>query len=485
MNININEKQKKIIIISSIVASILLIISIIFFIILYNINKFLNVDYYYNGISIENIDISKLTKIDVEKKINEIEQKSISKIKADLKYEDKTIYLTSKDFKFEYDTKDVLNEAYSYGRKGNIFKRYKMVKNLEKSKKNFEVTPTPNEKSIKEQISLLAKKINQQAITAGVKFQPNNKEIFAYTQGVNGKKINEENLFDTLKKELSIKSPKSDNIIKIPIITIPHKSKTIEELKKETVLISKFSTTSTNNANGNSNMRLALSKVNGTVLKPKETFSYNNTIGNSTNGAGGWLPAGAIQNGVLIQSYGGGICQGSTTIYGAVLRAGLQITERHEHGFPIGYVPIGQDAAVSYGSIDFKFTNNYDTPIYIRSYMYGTTLMVEIYGKQPTTWDNITVSSQTSQVIPPPAEQIIKDDTLEKGQINVEKEARTGYRANAWRQYYKNGTLIKTEYLQSSYYAPVQAIVKEGTKEPPKKPNPPKPNRPKPNRPIN
>lgn len=468
--INIDTNKKKIIIISSIVLGILLILGLIYWIITYNMSKFLNIDEYYKGISVENVDISELTKEQAIEKKSEMEKNAISNIKIDLKYEDKTFYLSGNDFKFNYDTDEVLEKAYNIGRKGNLFSRYKTVKNLEKDKKIFDLTATADEKSIQEQIDAISKEINQDPVKNSVKFTPNEQEMFTYIEGHDGKKVNSEELLKQIKESLSDEKNEETKVINIPVTAIPHESKSIEELKQETSLIAKFSTVSSNNANGNSNMALAMRKINGTVLQPKETFSYNNTLGDTTSPAGGWLPAGAIENGKLIQSYGGGICQGSTTLYGAVLRAGLEITERSEHGFPIGYVNIGQDAAVSSGWLDFQFTNNYDTPIYIKSYMYGVTLTVEIYGKKPAEWDEITVSSQTTQVISPPAEQIIQDNTLPKGERVVEKEARTGYRATAQRHYYKNGALIKSEDLQSSYYAPVQGIVKVGTKEPPAPP---------------
>ncbi len=98
--------------------------------------------------------------------------------------------------------------------------------------------------------------------------------------------------------------------------------------KKDFGMISSFETVSTNTENGNHNMGLALSRVNGTVLNPGDTFSYENIVGDSTNASTGFLPAGGLSGGALVQMYGGGICQASSTIYGAALRAGMTITLR-------------------------------------------------------------------------------------------------------------------------------------------------------------
>ena len=115
-------------------------------------------------------------------------------------------------------------------------------------------------------------------------------------------------------------------------------------LQEHFVKLSSYSTVSTNTANGNSNMALALSKVNGTILDPGEEFSYNTTLGDSTDPNNGWLPAGGISGGVIVQMYGGGICQGSSTLYIASLYAGMEIVERWCHAMPSSYCPIGLDA---------------------------------------------------------------------------------------------------------------------------------------------
>lgn len=463
---DVNNKKKKIIIISSIVISCIIILCITLYILMQSIYNVLNIETFYNGIYIENIDFSSLDKNQATDKINELQQQSTKDIKLSLKYGDKIFYLSSENLKFNYDTNDIVEQAYNYGRKGNIFKRYETVQELKKEPKKFFITAKVDEDSVKEQIKNIAQQINKQAVDSGIKFTYNEPEMFKYINGHDGIQVNEEELFNTIKHELSTNKFDSEVEIQIPTTTIPHKSKSMEEFKEETQLIAKFTTVSTNNANGNSNMRLALSKINGTVLQPNETFSYNDTLGNSTTPAGGWLPAGAIQDGALVQEYGGGICQVSTTLYGAVLRSGLKVTQRRNHSFPIGYVDIGQDAAVSYGSLDFKFTNNYDTPIYVKSYMSGVTLVIEIYGKKSKEWDNISVSSKTTQVMNPPSHQIIQDNTILEGKQVLEKQARTGYKAQAWRTYYKNGQVVKTENLSSSNYAPVQGVIRVGTKKP-------------------
>ena len=111
------------------------------------------------------------------------------------------------------------------------------------------------------------------------------------------------------------------------------------------------------------NIRITCSALNGTVFSKGETFSFCNTLGPST-AEKGYEKADVIVDGKTIQALGGGNCQVSSTLYNAVLAIPeLEVVERHEHGKDVSYVPDGKDAAVSYGSVDFKFKNNYSTDI--------------------------------------------------------------------------------------------------------------------------
>ncbi|MBR4889382.1 MAG: VanW family protein [Clostridia bacterium] len=218
-----------------------------------------------------------------------------------------------------------------------------------------------------------------------------------------------------------------------------------------------YSTWSTNTANGNHNMALALSRVNGTMLQPGEIFSYNGVVGDSSNPNNGFKLAGIIVNGKSDQGYGGGVCQGSTTLYGAVIRSGLEITMRECHSIPSSYCPLGQDATISYGYLDFQFRNSTEYPIYIEAGMYGTQLICTIYGYQPDDWDTIEVASwQTSSE--PFEITFKKDENIPLGEYEEDVSGLYKRTASAVRQYYKDGVLVREEWLPDSYYPVRDAI---------------------------
>ena len=139
------------------------------------------------------------------------------------------------------------------------------------------------------------------------------------------------------------------------------------------------STNHTNESNRNANLRQACKAINGTLVRPGEVFSYNATLGERTEKKG-YKPAGAYSGGKTVQTVGGGICQVSSTLYYACLKADLEIVERTAHGYTVSYLPYGMDATVSWGTLDFKFKNNTEYPIRIVASMSDGQVHVKLIG---------------------------------------------------------------------------------------------------------
>ena len=135
------------------------------------------------------------------------------------------------------------------------------------------------------------------------------------------------------------------------------------------------------NRNRSTNLELAASKINGTVVMPGEVFSYNKTVGKRTVEAG-YKEAAGFSGGRVVPMLGGGICQVSSTLYDAVLYANLGIVERHNHMFQVAYIDTGKDATVVYGSLDFKFENTRKYPIMLQASARSGLLQIKVYGKK-------------------------------------------------------------------------------------------------------
>ncbi|MDD3253713.1 MAG: VanW family protein [Lachnospiraceae bacterium] len=206
--------------------------------------------------------------------------------------------------------------------------------------------------------------------------------------------------------------------------------------------VATFTTKTTANAKRNTNVKLAAQAVNGTVLQPGEEFSFNGTVGERTE-AKGYKGAAAYNNGEVVEEIGGGVCQVSSTLYNAVLKAGLKTTVRRSHTFEPSYVTPGTDAAVSWGSPDYKFVNNSDTAIGIRASYSDQTMTVSIYAI-PLLEEGVSYALKSTKIkdMDPPAPTYEEDPTLAPG---VEKNKSNGSIGSYWETKLivtKNGEVI-------------------------------------------
>ncbi len=196
------------------------------------------------------------------------------------------------------------------------------------------------------------------------------------------------------------------------------------------------------------NIRLAAESIDDTVLPPGEEFSMNEAAG-PYNRAQGFQPAPVFRAGEVITGIGGGVCQISSTLYNAALLAGLEVTERHSHSLPVGYLPLGKDASVSYGTADLKFVNSLSNHVYIRMEAADGVLTAEVYG---TGEKDVEVRSTVVETISPPVEYVGSPDVDEAVVVQGGEEG------------YRTVTHIvidgQEEVLSRDYYLPRERIVK-------------------------
>lgn len=204
------------------------------------------------------------------------------------------------------------------------------------------------------------------------------------------------------------------------------------------------------------NVNLAARSINNIVLKKGEVFSYNNVLGERTE-ARGYSGAKVYAGGEVVDGLGGGICQVSSTLYNAVLFADLQIVTRTCHSLPVTYVPLGRDATVSYGSIDFKFKNQYDDPIKISASSGGGTLTVSIYGKKTS---DKKVELYTERISTIPFEEIERpDEEIPEGETKVKQTGSNGAVVKTYKKVTENGKVISNKLLHTSRYNPINKII--------------------------
>lgn len=241
---------------------------------------------------------------------------------------------------------------------------------------------------------------------------------------------------------------------------------TVKSLPKEAFPdeLATYSTTyASSNYNRSQNISIATNSVNGTVLMPGETFSYNETLGQRTT-AKGYREAGAYVNGQLSNEVGGGICQVSSTLYNAALLTNLEIVARTNHSFESSYVPAGQDATVSWRSPDFQFKNNREYPIKIVASAGSGKVTFIIYGvKSPDDYEVKIQSSKTSSI--PFSTSYENDPSLPVGTTKIKQSGSNGCRSVTYKILYKDGQEVSRTLINSDTYKPHDQIVVRGTQQ--------------------
>ena len=509
-----SNHNRKLIIVFTIVAIVLVcfIFSVIFALINQANNRIIS------NISAMSVDISNLTMDEAKQKLQE---KIQERLETDivLKHNDEDYILTPSQFDFSYDIDKTLEKAYMVGRNGNIFENNYEILYQKKHKKDFEMDVSYNEDLLKNIIPQLNSGFkdgikepsyevdgSKLIITSGqdgsiVKYEELKSLILEKMEDEN---FNTDSIdipvetgkadeidIDSIHKEIykeAVNASYSTNTYKITAssngidfaisideakamlktkkseYTIPLKviypSVTTDSIGAEAFpdLLSSYTTSyATSNSNRSNNIALAASKLDGTVIMPGETFSYNETIGKRTVSAG-FKEAGAYSNGQVVTEVGGGICQVSSTLYNAVLRVNLEIVSRKNHNFQVSYVPIGTDATVSWQQPDFKFKNNRNYAIRIRATTSNKKITIQVYGLKQADDYEVEIQSERTGTIQYKT-TYTTDSSLRKGQSKVIQKGSNGATSITYKILKRNGEVVSKEVISRDKYQPHNQVI--------------------------
>lgn len=286
-------------------------------------------------------------------------------------------------------------------------------------------------------------------------------DSFVVTPSVDGQTVDLENTKKALMDALALGL--EEPVMVTAAVTQARPRITTDMLSSIHDLLGTFSTDFSSSGNARAtNLRVGAGKINAHVLLPGETLSGYDCMHPFTN-ANGYATAAAYENGQVVDSVGGGVCQISTTLYNAALGAELDISQRQNHSMIVTYVKPSQDAAIAGTFKDLKLTNNYSTPIYVEGYTSGRTLTFSIYGKE-TRSANRTVKyvSETLGTIDPgpPKEEV--DPAMAPGTRKKVQSSHRGYKSRLWKYVYENGVEQSREILHTDTYNASPAIFKVG-----------------------
>jgi len=459
----VKKLNKNTLIIASVI-SILIIIGIIGYV--FSINKKVATweNKIYPAINVYGVNIGGLNK---EEAIGLLKEKLPSVImdkKLKVVVEDKSVELNYSTLNPSYDFEEIANEAIAYGKDKGLLTKNSLIKG--KKAAELDATITYDEEALVAFENKVLEEVGIQPKNASISINSGNISI---TPEVAGKTINKEDLHNKLIENIN-GNPSHEVELTFELEEKEASIKRVD-LEKITGKISGYSSSYTNTGDGRvRNMEIAADIIDGTIVMPGEEFSYNALIGDTTPEKG-YEKANTYIGNKIVPDYGGGICQVSTTLYRAVMRANIRSTERMNHSLTVSYSEPGLDATVANGVIDYKFVNTYDFPIYIQGYVSGGVVNFTIYGNVEA-MGNKTYDLVNEVLEKYDAPKKYEDDSsLPAGTEKVVSYGMPGYKANSYQVTYENGVEVSREFIATDVYLTTDTIIRKGTKkiEEPKK----------------
>lgn len=349
--------------------------------------------------------------------------------------------------------------AVEYGKTGSMWNRYHQMKRLEKQPYIIEDTHVLDEEKAEQLLKEKAEPLLQKAVDASISRDEQGKlTVQAEKEGeVIDVKETMNHITDYLNKEWDHQDFALKAVTKVDKPKI--RAKDLEQVRDE---LGSFST----DAGGGTrwtNLKTGIEKLNGTILMPGEELSvYDATA--PYDKEHGYAEGTAYENGQVVPSFGGGICQVSTTLYNAVIYAELEIVERYPHSMTVDYVEPSRDAAIAGGFMDLRFKNSYETPIYIFGEIDADNqLKVIIYGKE-TRPKNRRVEFVSETLSVDEYSVVYKANSeMAFGEMKYTGSPHTGREARLWKVVYEDGTEVEREIFNTSSYEKSDEVIEIGT----------------------
>lgn len=414
-----------------------------------------------DGVYVGDQNLGGMTKEEAGKSIEDYVN-SLSGQQITIKIAGDEIKTTAEDLGFHWSNTDAVDEAAAVTASGNLVKRFFALKELEENPIRIPLETELDSDKVASFVEEKCSSYTQEAQEAAITRE---NEAFVITDSQVGRTVDIAATAAALDKALE--SGLSEPVSVDAVVAETQPIRTRENLETISDVLGSFSTSfSSSGASRSTNLKVGSGKVNGTVLMPGEQLSGYELMSPFTT-ANGYATAASYENGMVVDSVGGGVCQISTTLYNAALRAELEITQRQNHSMIVTYVDPSADAAIAGTYKDLKFKNNYDTPIYIEGYTSDRTLYFVIYGKE-TRPSNRTVKyvSETLKTTDPgnPVEKL--DNSLKPGTRVKEQSSHRGYQSRLWKCVYVDGVETEKILLHTDKYNASPAIYRVGPAAP-------------------
>lgn len=412
------------------------------------------------GVYVDNINLSGMTETEAREAISQMVETRLETPIVLYCANNNTVEVMPSELGISWNNPEIVQEAAKVGKVGNIVERYKFKKDLERENYVIKTTYTLDKEMLSGLIETDCIAFDQEVEDLAISRVD---DEFVISEGKQGIHIDIEAAKQQVQDFVLNEWDSAKNEVTLPVIVEEPKG-SVEELKKVKDVLGSYTTYYTGSAVGRAtNVETGTRHINGTTLYPGESFSMVETTTPFTE-ENGYMKGGAYVNGLVVESYGGGICQVSTTLYNAVLLAELEVTQRSNHSMTVSYVPVAADAAIaSSAGKDFCFTNSTDYPIYIEGITTpGKKLTFNIYGVETRPANRkVEYVSQVLETVTPTTENIIQDATMPIGYTKVQAPY-LGYKSRLIKVVYENGLETNREVVNNSTYKMVPRTVTVG-----------------------
>lgn len=428
--------------------------------------QYMSGDAIFPGVTIDGIDVGGMTMQQAKDVLGGVSALGGGEFAISVTVDGNTWVIDSNQVPMTRNVDAMVRLAWSYGRSNSteirgtrttpFQQRIGAVTLLQQQPVQLATSLTYDKASIRGLTDGIANSVNVAPIDASVAYFDFSSKNFYFNADVSGKYIDPQVIYDQVMWCLE----HGQYFAELELHTTTQLAGvTRSELASSFCRISSYTTKTTDNKNRNTNVRLSAEAINGMVVQPGETFSFNAATGQRTEEKG-YKPAAAIAGGAVNDEVGGGVCQTSSTLFNAVARADLEIVSRSPHAWPSSYVAEGMDATVNWPNLDFKWRNNSDYPIYIVAWYDNRKVTVELYGRG--LGDGVTIDLEHEKVKDMPAPTEVKEvnnPNLAPGTRKKTVSRRDGSVWETYQVWYRNGQEFKRERLCKSTYKVYQETI--------------------------
>ncbi len=370
-----------------------------------------------------------------------------------------TVSTTLAELGLSWDSQETLEQAADLGKSGPVLQRYKTLMDLKYGTVTLDVPRQLDETLVQEFVANQVAVLDQEAQNATITRQNG---TFVVTQHTTGLATNQEETVNAILT--AVQDSLTSNMQVTATVEVTQPARTYEALSQIQDLLGTYPTDYSSSSSGRkNNIEVATERLDGVVLMPGESLSVSDTI-LPREPENGYQIATQYSEGETVEAYGGGVCQVSSTLYNALLKAEIKVTERAPHSMVVDYVPYAFDAAIAAGVKDLVFENNLDHPIYIAASANGSTLRFSIYGVEYRASNREVEYVATTVSVNYLEPTTVYDDTMYVGEQTTSGSNKPAVVAYLEKVVYEDGVEVSRTTLHTDTYAGSQRVTTIGTK---------------------